>query len=343
MAAQRRPAAAGRRGRASACRTEKAIDFGPSARRLLGRLAPERLGVVVVLVLGVASVALTVVGPMILGRATDLIFAGVLGRQLPAGHHRRRRPRRGARAAGDDTVARPARARRTSCPGRASTSPRSAACCCSCVGAVRRRRRCSACLQGYLLNGVVQRTDLRRCARTSRTSCTGCRWRYFDAQPRGELLSRVTNDIDNVSQSLQQTMSQLLTSLLTVVGVLVMMVVISPLLALIALVTVPLSLLVTRAIAQALAEAVRRAVAAHRRAQRPHRGDVHRPRAGQGVRPPRARSRSAFAEKNDELFRRELRRAVRLRDDHAGDDVHREPQLRRDRGRRRPAGGDRAR
>src|SRR5689334_9122704 len=74
--------------------------------------------------------------------------------------------------------------------------------------------------------------------------------RYFDKQPRGELLSRVTNDIDNVSQSLQQTMSQLLTSLLTVVGVLVMMVLISPLLAVIALLTVPLSTWMTRAIAR---------------------------------------------------------------------------------------------
>ena len=71
---------------------------------------------------------------------------------------------------------------------------------------------------------------------------------YFDRSPRGELLSRVTNDIDNVSQTLQQTMSQLMTSLLTVVAVLAMMIWISPLLALIALVSVPVSLLVTRAI-----------------------------------------------------------------------------------------------
>src|SRR3546814_278830 len=69
--------------------------------------------------------------------------------------------------------------------------------------------------------------------------------RYFDKQPRGELLSRVTNDIDNISQTLQQTMSQLLTSLLTVVGVVSMMFFISPTLALVALVTVPLSVLVT--------------------------------------------------------------------------------------------------
>ena len=71
---------------------------------------------------------------------------------------------------------------------------------------------------------------------------------YFDRQPRGELLSRVTNDIDNVSQTLQQTMSQLLTSLLTVVAVLAMMFWISPLLALIALVSVPVSMVVTGAI-----------------------------------------------------------------------------------------------
>jgi ATP-binding cassette subfamily B protein len=67
---------------------------------------------------------------------------------------------------------------------------------------------------------------------------------YFDRQPRGELLSRVTNDIDNIAQTLQQSMSQLLTSVLTIVGVLVMMFWISPLLAVIALVTVPLSVLV---------------------------------------------------------------------------------------------------
>jgi ATP-binding cassette subfamily B protein len=72
--------------------------------------------------------------------------------------------------------------------------------------------------------------------------------RYFDRQPRGELLSRVTNDIDNVSQSLQQTLAQLLTALLTIVGVLLVMLLISPLLALIAIVSIPLSLLLSRAI-----------------------------------------------------------------------------------------------
>ena len=77
-------------------------------------------------------------------------------------------------------------------------------------------------LQGYLLNDVVQRTVLRLRAEVE-DKLNRLPLSYFDRQPRGELLSRVTNDIDNIAQTLQQTLSQLLTSLLTVVGVLVMM------------------------------------------------------------------------------------------------------------------------
>jgi ATP-binding cassette, subfamily B, multidrug efflux pump len=102
-------------------------------------------------------------------------------------------------------------------------------------------------LQGYLLNGVVQRTVLKLRADVE-DKLNRLPLPYFDKQPRGELLSRVTNDIDNVAQSLQQTMSQLLTSLLTVVGVVSMMFVVSPLLALIALITIPVSGFVTKAI-----------------------------------------------------------------------------------------------
>jgi ATP-binding cassette subfamily B protein len=104
-------------------------------------------------------------------------------------------------------------------------------------------------MQSYLLNGIVQRTifSLRR---EVEEKLNRLPLRYFDRQQRGEVLSRVTNDIDNISQTLQQTMSQLLTSVLTVVGVLVMMLVISPLLALVALVTIPVSMFVTKAIAK---------------------------------------------------------------------------------------------
>ncbi len=97
--------------------------------------------------------------------------------------------------------------------------------------------------QGRLTTTVVQRAvfDLRQQveAKFARLPL-----RYFDQQPRGEVLSRVTNDIDNLQQSLQQVLSQVVTSLLSIVGVLILMLVISPLLALIALVTVPISVFV---------------------------------------------------------------------------------------------------
>src|SRR3954447_10541907 len=64
---------------------EKLQDFKGSTKRLLGRLAPERLLVGVVLLFGVASVFLSVLGPRLLGFATDIIFAGVVGKQLPPG------------------------------------------------------------------------------------------------------------------------------------------------------------------------------------------------------------------------------------------------------------------
>ncbi len=98
-------------------------------------------------------------------------------------------------------------------------------------------------LQGYLLNDVVQGTIMRMRSDVE-DKVNALPLSYFDQQPRGELLSRVTNDIDNISQTLQQTMSQLLTSLLTVVFVVVLMFSISWELALVALVTVPITMVV---------------------------------------------------------------------------------------------------
>ncbi|HET8915558.1 MAG TPA: ABC transporter ATP-binding protein, partial [Propionibacteriaceae bacterium] len=102
-------------------------------------------------------------------------------------------------------------------------------------------------LQGYLLNGAVQRSIYTLRSQVEE-KVNRLPLSYFDKQTRGELLSRVTNDIDNISQALQQTLSQFLTSVLTIIGVTVMMFVISPVLALIALVTIPVSILVTAVI-----------------------------------------------------------------------------------------------
>ena len=126
---------------------------------------------------------------------------------------------------------------------------------------------------------------------------------YIDKQSRGDLLSRVTNDIDNVAQSLQQTLNQMLTSVLLLVGVAIMMFTISPLLALVALTTVPVSVFGMRTIAKPGPAAVHVAVAQHGLAERTDRGDVHRSRGREGVRPP-ARGRGAFPHHERRAVRR---------------------------------------
>lgn len=223
---------------------QKSMTFGPSAKRLFARLAPERVKVLAVLALAVASVALMSIAPKLLGTATDLIFEGLFGKQLPAGVTKEEAVER-LRAAGDNRVADMLSSMNVM-PGQGVDF--------GAVGTVLTIVLVlyvgSAVLgltQGLLLNGVVQRTMLRMRAEVE-DKIHRLPLSYFDKQPRGELLSRVTNDIDNVSQVLQQTMSQLLTSLLTVVGVLAMMFWISPTLALIAIVSIPLTIAVTGAI-----------------------------------------------------------------------------------------------
>ncbi len=223
---------------------QKASTFKPSARRLVGRMAPDRTKAVAVVVLAVVSVALTAVGPKLLGSATDLIFAGLIGGQLPEGLSKAEavaalRDRGEGRFA--DMVS-----SMDVLPGQAVDFAAVGAVLLVVLG-VYVAASLLAWLQGYLLNDVVQGTVLRMRAEVE-DKVNRLPLSYFDRQPRGELLSRVTNDIDNVSQTLQQTMSQLLTSLLTVLAVLSMMVWISPLLALVALVSVPLSVLVTKSV-----------------------------------------------------------------------------------------------
>ncbi|OLF17434.1 ABC transporter ATP-binding protein [Actinophytocola xanthii] len=191
---------------------EKPKNFGPSAKRLAARLHPERVALAVVVLLCVASVAFAVAGPKVLGHATDIIFGGVLARM------------RDVPGAGIDFSA--------------------LAGVLTWVLGLYLASSLFGWVQGRLLNDVVQRV-VYRLREDVEAKLHRLPLRYFDRQPRGELLSRVTNDIDNISTTLQQTLSQLLTSLLTVVGVVVMMLTISPLLALIALAVIPLSVVVT--------------------------------------------------------------------------------------------------
>jgi ATP-binding cassette subfamily B protein len=225
---------------------EKSMDFRGSSRRILAVLRPERARLALIVALGVASVALVVTGPRLLGNATDLIFNGVLGRRLPAGITQEQAVE-GLRAQGQGQLADLVSGTDV-VPGQGidTAALRTVL---LVVLAVYVGSFLFGWLQARLTTGVVQRTVFTMReeveAKLSRLPLS-----YFDRQQRGEVLSRVTNDIDNVGQTLQQTLSQLITSVLTVVGVLVMMFWISPLLALVALVTVPVSVVVTAQIAK---------------------------------------------------------------------------------------------
>jgi ATP-binding cassette subfamily B protein len=225
---------------------EKPMRFGPSLRRLMARLSPERWRLLIVIGLGVTSVAFMVIGPKILGRATDLIFSGAIGKRLPAGLTSDQ-VIAAARASGNTNLA-DLLARMHVVPGQGIDFNALAGVLMLALG-LYVASAVFGWMQGYLLNDVVQRTVF--LLRSDVEDKLGrLPLQFFDKQPRGELLSRVTNDIDNVSMSLQQTISQLLSAVLTVVGVIVMMFVVSPLLALIALVTVPLSVVITTQVAK---------------------------------------------------------------------------------------------
>jgi ATP-binding cassette, subfamily B, multidrug efflux pump len=189
---------------------ERSENFGASTRRLIRRLGPERTGIVAVIFLAVTAMVLSVAGPKILGRATNIVFDGLRSRQ----------GQKGIDYANLHRVLLIA----------ATLYVFSSA---------------IQWLQSYLLAGAVQRTMLTFRAEVE-DKLNRLPLNYVDRQPRGDLLSRVTNDIDNVAQSLQQTISMLLTSSLTLVGVLVMMFTISWVLALVAAITIPASLYIVK-------------------------------------------------------------------------------------------------
>ncbi|HET6758072.1 MAG TPA: ABC transporter ATP-binding protein [Propionibacteriaceae bacterium] len=220
---------------------EKSVNFFPSLKRLLGHLAPERMILILVVLLAVIGIAMNVLGPKILGMATDVIFTGVIGKDLQSGATKEQVVA-ALRAQGNNKFADLVE-RLNVVPGHGIDFTLLAkllllALVLYLVASL------FLWLQGYLLNGAVQRS-IYTLRRQVEDKVNKLPLSYFDKQTRGELLSRVTNDIDNISQALQQTLSQLLTSVLTVVGVTVMMFVVSPVLALIALITIPVSILVT--------------------------------------------------------------------------------------------------
>ena len=219
-------------------------DFWGSASRLVKRLAPQRRLSAAIITLGITGTAIGIVVPRILGHATDLLFNGVIGRRLPAGITKAQAVTE-ARARGDNAFADLLSGMKV-VPGRGVD-----------FDAVGRTLALALAMyliaalllwvQARLLNLAVQKTTAALRAdvedKLHRLPIS-----YFDGRQRGELLSRVTNDVDNIQSSLSLTISQLVTSILAVLAALAMMVSISPLLALITLLSVPMLLLLTRAI-----------------------------------------------------------------------------------------------
>ena len=189
---------------------EKAINFLPSLRRLLGNLGPELPKIWLVIAMVILSTLGSSAGPMVLGWATDIIFTGHVLEGT------------GVDFAG---VARVLVIALGLYLGSALLSWGS----------------------GLLINGIVQRSVYRMREQVS-SKIGRLPLKYFDGQPRGELLSRVTNDVDNVAQSLQQTLSQVLSNIFLLLGVLFMMFWVSPLLAVVALITIPVAMGLTMVI-----------------------------------------------------------------------------------------------
>ncbi|MCV7102165.1 ABC transporter ATP-binding protein [Mycobacterium palustre] len=223
---------------------ERSRDFRGSAIRLIKLLTPQRGLAALVVTLALGGIAIGVIGPRILGRATDLLFDGFIGRRLPAGITKEQAIA-AARARGENTFADLLSGMDVT-PGVGVD-----------FGAVGRTLALAVVLyllaplmvwlQVRILNVIVQRA-VRALRAEVEHKVHRLPLSFFDKRPRGELLSRVTNDIDNLQTSLSLTISQLLIAVLTVAAVLAMMLTISPVLAGIAVLTLPLSLLTTRLI-----------------------------------------------------------------------------------------------
>ena len=216
---------------------KKAQNFWPSAKRLMGLLKPEAAGIYVVVGMVIVSVILNVIAPKVLGQAMDVIFGGVVGKQLPAGVSKDQFVE-GLRAQGQnnfaDMVSRMELVPGTGIDFQKLTVLISAVLLMYFVANI------FLWLQGYILNRIVMKV-IRQLRDDTEKKLNRLPLNYFDTRQRGDVLSRVTNDVDNVQQALQQAFAQLISSVLTVLGIVIMMFIVSWQLALIALIALPLS------------------------------------------------------------------------------------------------------
>jgi ATP-binding cassette subfamily B protein len=216
---------------------KKAEHFWPSAKRLMGLLKPESAGIAVVLAMVTVAVVLNVIAPKILGQAMDVIFGGVVGKQLPSGVSKDQFVD-GLRAQGENNFA-DMISKMELIPG-VGIDFQKLSFLISVVLVMYFVANIFTWLQGYVLNVLVMRV-VRKLRDDTEKKLNRLPLNYFDTRQRGDTLSRVTNDVDNIQQALQQAFAQLLSSALTVIGIVIMMFIVSWQLALIALVALPLS------------------------------------------------------------------------------------------------------
>jgi ATP-binding cassette subfamily B multidrug efflux pump len=216
---------------------KKAQNFWPSAKRLLGLLKPEAAGIYVVVAMVIVSVVLNVIAPKVLGQAMDVIFGGVVGKQLPAGVSKEQFVN-GLRAQDQDNFADMV-SRMELVPGTGIDFQKLTVLI-SAVLLMYFVANIFLWLQGYVLNRIVMKV-IRQLRDDTEKKLNRLPLNYLDTRQRGDVLSRVTNDVDNVQQALQQAFAQLISSVLTVVGIVIMMFIVSWQLALIALIALPLS------------------------------------------------------------------------------------------------------
>nr|WP_309853087.1 ABC transporter ATP-binding protein [Falsarthrobacter nasiphocae] len=220
---------------------KKAKDFWPSAKKLFSLLAVQRVGMLVVTLMVVAASMLNVIAPRILGHAMDVIFGGVVGKQMagsvPEGATREQ-VIDGVRASGDSKMA-DMLAGMDFTPGQGIDFDKLLRLILT-VLAMYLGASVLLWLQAYLLNRMVMKAVYGLRERVE-AKINALPLGYFDTRQRGDVLSRVTNDVDNIQQALQQAFSQLLSSIIQVVGIIVMMFIVSWQLALVALIALPLS------------------------------------------------------------------------------------------------------
>ncbi|PKQ36938.1 MAG: multidrug ABC transporter ATP-binding protein [Actinobacteria bacterium HGW-Actinobacteria-1] len=228
----------------------KARDFKGSLNRLGGYLKPFRIHLVAIVILAIISVTFSILGPKILGKATNLIFEGVIGKALganfPAGTTGEQIApilRQAGQTQFADMIANMNVVAGTGVDFKAIGSLLIL------LASVYLLSSLFSWAQGFIMAGVAQKT-VYSIRKEVDEKLARLPLKYFDDNPRGDTLSRVTNDIDNIANTLSQSATQVITAVLTIIGVLIMMFSISWLLALISLLVIPMSLVVVMLIAK---------------------------------------------------------------------------------------------